>query len=339
MNDAVFMRRAVISLILLSFFILGILFLIYTSKMLLLIFSGIILSVPLSFSSDILSSRFRIPRPAALLTVSLLLIFSLLLFIVPAVPLLYKQAAKLMKSLPVAFDTLYQQSLEFPWTEPFREYLENPVSQIDLSSINLPHFFSGTLEIIAYPLIIFAIAVYLASDPSLYVRGFLRLFPVRKRGRIHDVLRELNYILRWWLFGQSISMLILGISTASFLYFMDVPMALFLGILTAAMTFIPNLGPVIAGVPTVLTAFTVSPATALIVFLFYVVLQNIEGFIITPNIHSRIISMPPVLILSAQVLLAVLTGIPGVILAMPLVAVIMVLIRRLYIEDVLNDFS
>lgn len=110
------------------------------------------------------------------------------------------------------------------------------------------------------------------------------------------------------------------------------PIALTLGLLTGLLNFIPNFGPLIAGVPAVLIALTISPQTALYVGLLYVAVQSIDGYIFTPLVNRRSVELPPVLTITAQVLLGVLVGSMGVVLAGPLTAMLIVIVRMLYLK-------
>lgn len=345
-TDIQFIRKVLIALGLTTLFALSVAFAILTFKVILVIFAGAVVAVPISWLSDFLNRKARIPRVLALVLVTLSLLAVIALILLPAIPLLVDQAVRLFKSLPEAIQKIHTLTERFVWAAPVSEALKDPFDTLKGSDFNWTKLFTGatglfsdTMSVIAYPLIVLLIAVYLAADPELYINGFLKLFPGNKRERIGGVIDELGYTLRWWLFGQSISMTILGISTTLFLWFLDIPLAFFLGILTAIMTFIPNIGPIIAGVPTVLVSLTEGPLKAIIVLVFYVILQNVEGALITPNIHRRIIALPPVLIISGQVLLSTLVGPIGVILAMPLVAVGLVLVQRLYIEDVIENHT
>ena len=132
-------------------------------------------------------------------------------------------------------------------------------------------------------------------------------------------------------------MLILGTITTVGLWLMGMPYSLVLGIFTALMTFIPNLGPILAGIPTLLVALTVSPVMVFYVAIFYIIIQSIEGYFITPMIHREAIQVPPVLIITFQFLLYYLVGFIGVVVAMPLVACLLILVQRLYVEEILGD--
>lgn len=86
------------------------------------------------------------------------------------------------------------------------------------------------------------------------------------------------------------------------------PLALTLGLLAGVLNFIPNFGPLIAAVPAVLIALTISPQTALYVGLLYIAVQSIDGYVLTPFVNRRSVELPPVLTIFAQVLLGVLVG-------------------------------
>ena len=132
-------------------------------------------------------------------------------------------------------------------------------------------------------------------------------------------------------------MLCVGVVTATGLTLLGIPLALALGVLAGLLNFIPYLGPILSGGPAVLIAFTQSPADALNTLLFFVAIQNLEGYALTPMLQRRSVSIPPALGILAIVGLAALFGTYGVLFATPLLLVIMVLVRMLYVEDALGD--
>ncbi len=165
------------------------------------------------------------------------------------------------------------------------------------------------------------------------------MVPIQKRNRAREVMETLGFTLWGWLKGTFLSMIIIGIITTVGLSVIGVPLALLLGVFAGIMEFIPNIGPFIAGVPAVLLALTVDPTKALYVVGLFVVVQSIEGYILTPLVQKHAIDLPPVLTITAQLIMGLLAGFMGLLLAMPLMAVIMVLVKMLYIEDVLGDTS
>jgi predicted PurR-regulated permease PerM len=110
-----------------------------------------------------------------------------------------------------------------------------------------------------------------------------------------------------------------------------------LGLLAGLLEFIPNIGPILAAVPAILLALLQSPTLALYVLLLYVGIQMAEGYVIYPLIQERAVSLPPALVLGGQILLGVLAGFIGLLVATPLLVCLMVLIQKLYVEDTLGD--
>src|SRR6185295_16753182 len=115
-----------------------------------------------------------------------------------------------------------------------------------------------------------------------------------------------------------------------------VPLWLPLGLLAALLNFIPNFGPVIAAVPAVLIALADNPAKAAWVVALSVAAQNLEGYLITPLVQRRAVEMPPALTILSQVLMGLLLGPLGVILAAPMTAAAIVVLKMLYVEDTLG---
>jgi predicted PurR-regulated permease PerM len=131
-------------------------------------------------------------------------------------------------------------------------------------------------------------------------------------------------------------MAINGTLTALGLWLLGVPFAIPLGIIAGLLTFIPNIEPFIAGVPAVLIALSQSPTQALYVLILYHAVQKLDGFVITPLIQQKAVSVPPVLVIASQLLLAVIFGFPGLLLAVPLIAIGFVLVKMIYVEDILD---
>jgi predicted PurR-regulated permease PerM len=185
-------------------------------------------------------------------------------------------------------------------------------------------------------LLVIIVGIYLAAQPGFYVEGFLKLFPAAERPRLRDVLYEVGRTLLWWMIAQLIPMLAIGVLVGGGLWLIGVPLWLPLGILAALLNFIPNFGPIIAAVPAILIALADDPGKALWVVGLSVLSQNLEGYVITPLVQRRAVAMPPALTILSQVLLGLLLGPLGVILAAPMTAAALVVIKMLYVEDTLG---
>jgi len=181
-------------------------------------------------------------------------------------------------------------------------------------------------------IVLLAIALFGAARPSLYCNVFLALLPAAQRPKLAGALEETARALRWWFLGQLVSMLLLGVSVSLGLMIIGVDLWLSLGVLTAVLTFIPYLGPVIAGIPILIIAFAEGYQTGLIVLVFYLIIQNVEGNVLVPMIQQKAVNLAPALLIAGQVLMGTLFGSLGLIMAAPLAVVIMVLVKKLYLE-------
>jgi predicted PurR-regulated permease PerM len=159
---------------------------------------------------------------------------------------------------------------------------------------------------------------------------------VAGRNRADAVLREIVDVLRWWLIGKILSMILVGVLTTVGLWALDVPLALTFGLLAAALTFIPNFGPVLSVVPPAILALAEDPTRALQVGALYLAIQAVESYAITPLIQRRTVSMPPALTITSRIVLGVLVGGIGLAVATPLTAAAMTAVRMLYVEDLLE---
>lgn len=178
--------------------------------------------------------------------------------------------------------------------------------------------------------------LYLGAAPGLYVEGLLRLVPVPRRARAREVLHSLGHTLHRFLLGRLVSMFAVGLMTGLMLWLMGVPLMGLLGLVAGLLTFIPYTGPIAAGIPIGLVALVEGPAHALLVIALYTMIQSVEGFIITPLVQQRAVFLAPALTLLAQLVLGLLVGPLGVVLSVPLAAVVLVLVRELYVEGFLE---
>jgi predicted PurR-regulated permease PerM len=190
--------------------------------------------------------------------------------------------------------------------------------------------------LIALVIVIFT-GLYLAAYPQPYIRGMLRMFPLPRRHRIGEVLYACGYTLRWWLFGQLLAMAVVGVLMGVGLAIIGVPLAFALGVLAGLFEFIPTIGPMLGLLPALLLALTEDATMALWVLGLYSVVQTFEAYLLTPLVQQRVVHLPPVVTIITQVFFAWTVGPIGLLIAVPLVAVLMVVIQMLYVEDFLGD--
>lgn len=186
-------------------------------------------------------------------------------------------------------------------------------------------------------IILIVLTLFLAADPALYRGGAVRLVPPARRTVVEETLSSIAHALRWWFFGQLASMALLGITVGLGLFLLGIDLWFALAVLTALLTFIPFIGPLIATVPIVAVGFVEGTQTGLIVLAGYVVIQNIEGNVLVPMIQQKAVNLAPALLISVQVFLSLVFGVAGLILAAPLTIVAMVAVQKLWVEHTLGE--
>jgi len=314
----------------------------YSIDVLLLFFAGILLAILLRSISIFFSHQLGLPDAAALGLVLSLIVGSFIVFVITLIPTIDAQWGELGTQLAEAWNKLKQNFQSNTFFKPLFFITKdvewaNLIPQSSNIFFNATNLFTSTLGIFVGFFAVFFIGIFLAGDPQTYKNGFLKLIPIKNRARIDQILDEITVSLQWWLIGKFLSMALIGVLTALGLWLLDIPLAVSLGLIAAVLTFIPNFGPILSAIPAVLMGAAQSLEAAFYVILLYAGIQIFETYLITPVIQQKTISLPPALIIGAQILLTVLAGGLGLILATPLIAVIIIIVNRLYVEDVLHD--
>lgn len=260
-------------------------------------------------------------------------------------PQLSNQFEQLIDQLPQSVERVRENLSQSRWGQflleqaPTSSQLNDIVlgeNQADLVG-QVTGFFSRTLAGLTNAIVVIFLALFLAAEPEIYTNNFVRLFPKSRRKRTREVLDAIAQIIQQWLLARFLSMIFVGIATTIGLFLLGTPLALALGLIAGLLSFIPTFGPLLAVVPAVLLAFLESPQQALYVCGLYILVQQIDNYLVTPYVERRTVLLPPALMIVTQLLLGVLVGFLGLVLAAPLAAALVVIVRMLYVEDVLDD--
>jgi predicted PurR-regulated permease PerM len=340
-----FVKRLLIICAVITLLIITLIGISYVIDILMLGFAAVLIAVFLRGLADLINERLRISEGWAVVVVSFLLILILAGAIALLSPSVAEQIRNLRGELPRSVENVVKYIEQFGWGRailanmPQMPTIDEIFDYLKTTSFlsSVGGFFSTTAGMVTNFFITILLAVYLAAEPRTYVNGFAKLFPIEKRPRVLEILGHIGDTLRWWLIGKIGSMLVIGVLTWIGLSIIGVPLALSLGLIAGLLSFIPNFGPILSALPAVLLAFVVNPVTALYTIGLYILVQLIESNLITPWIERQTVELPPALTILSQMILAILIGGLGLVLATPILAVIMVLIQTIYIEDVLGD--
>jgi predicted PurR-regulated permease PerM len=302
------------------------------------VFGGIILAATLRALTNLVMRHTPVPNRIALPVVVLALVALLSLGGWLIGEQVATQLQTLTKLLPDAIARTRAWLQQTPLGSTLMNYLQSSASDSSGDTISsVARFASTTFGAVANLIVILFLGLYLAADPQLYRNGTLRLIPQSGRERAGRALDAAGVALRKWLGGQLSAMVVVGLLTFAALKLLHMPLALSLALIAGLLEFIPFVGPILSGVPAVLVAFTVSPTEAMYVAIAYLVIHQIEGNVVMPIVQKLAVELPPALGIASLVTFGLLFGVPGILLAVPLMVVAIALVKVLYIEGALAD--
>ena len=190
------------------------------------------------------------------------------------------------------------------------------------------HAVGGLIGSLTTLFLIIVLGIYLAVEPRLYQRGFAWMLPVDKRDYFEGTARLMGQALRRLLAGRLLGMTVEGMATWIMLEVYGVPMAALLGLLTGLLAFLPNIGALVSGALMVLVGFSGGTDMGIYCIIVYVVIHLIDGNIIVPLVAKKTVDLAPALVLGAQLIMGVLFGVLGLVMADPMVAMIKIWLER-----------
>lgn len=310
---------------------------------LLLGFIGVLLAVLFRGEATLVRRYTRIPVGWALLLVAAVSVGLVAGFFWFAGPAINEQFSQLLKALPTSIGRIRETVNRYSVGQYILSYLHPPQPGSGPSGFSL---FSGVTGIastiygiLTDLLLVLVTAIYFAVNPQMYTRGILLLIPQSQSRRVSEVIDESGRVLGYWLIGQVLVMVFVGVMITLGLSLIGIPLALVLGVISGLLEFIPIFGPVVAAVPGILIAMTGGWAQALYAALVYLIVQEIEANVLVPLIQKVTVEVPPALVVLALVAFGSLFGFLGILIATPMTALLILWIKRLYIEDALGKTS
>ena len=320
------------------------------AHVLLLLFLGILMSLYLGGLRDFLRRHLRLPARVAYVSAVLLTVGALVALFAILIPPVLEQTQQLFRVLPdyiSAWESGIDRAigripaLKDTWQPGQHRIYRAVLEQLGHSAQDvLPR----VLGIVHGAINFFAVVVmgiYLSLQPSLYREWLIALFPPIHRDLVRDVLGDLADTLRSYIVGQLFAMFVLGALTTIGLYALQVPYPVTFGVFTGLVAIVPFFGTLVS---TTLPALFVlngagiwglSPMThAIFVILLGTVIHLLEGNLVAPLVMARKVDLPPVLTVMSVLVIGTLLGPVGLVVAVPTLAVIMVVVRRILITRI-----
>lgn len=327
---------------------------------LMLAFAGFILTSLAEIPVQFFTNRWKMNRALAILISMSLGVLILVLLVILIFPTLFAQFSVLFtETIPNGINQLVElwNSGELYQRVPFLETLLANASMPEIDSNLISQalnqlatalttvggsvipLLGGVASVLLSTVIIFFLCIYLIAEPSRYMNGIIALTPLWYRDRMRFILNRIGTTVRAWLLVTGVSMVIVGTGTGLVLAFLGIEQWLALGVLSGVLSFIPNFGTVGAIIPSVAVAAIQAPDSVLLVILFILIISFIQAQIVGPILTNESMNLAPVLILLGQIVFGIFFGFMGLMLAVPLIAITVVLVEEIYVKDVLGDDS
>jgi predicted PurR-regulated permease PerM len=315
------------------------------AEVFILLFLGILISLYLGALADALHRHGRIPeRLAFMLAIALTFGGVALLFWV-LVPPLIAQTQELIKVLPAyiggwesAIDRMVAKvpALRSVYTPGEHRILLAVYTQVSGQFGNVVPKVLSLVNVLVSLFSVVVMALYLALHPALYREWLIALFPPIHRDLVRDVLSDCASSLRAYIVGLLLTMTFLGTLTAVGLYLLGVPYYVTFGVFTGLATIVPFFGTLLATTLPALFVLTGPNGgqAALWVIGLGIVVHLIEGNVVSPYIMSKQVDLPPVLTIVFVLIVGKLLGPLGLLVAVPGLAVIMVIVRRILLTRI-----
>ncbi|MBK9121939.1 MAG: AI-2E family transporter [Chloroflexi bacterium] len=188
-------------------------------------------------------------------------------------------------------------------------------------------------------LIVIFLSLYFLIDPGGYAEGMIRLFPMWYRERARTIMSQMYDSVRGWLEGTFISMIFVGVASWLGLSLLQLEQAAALGVLAGLLSFVPNFGQLVAVIAAIVVGVVQAPGSVGWIIVVIYGTSFVQSQIFTPLLFGQSIRIPPVLVLLGQIVCGSLFGFLGILLAVPITAIFQILVREVYVGDVLGDRS
>ena len=270
-----------------------------------------------------------------LLLLSLLTGFLLLLF-----PMVVKQGTSIAAAVPGYYQNLHQWMVSYPnqWILRLSEFLpaalpslspgQQTGQQVMASAGQALGYVTLVGRVIFIAIVILVLAFYWTLDGPRTIQSFLLLLPQGQRESINDLVAAMETRVGFYVAGQGFLCLVIGVMALLAYLLIGLPNALVLALLAGVLEAVPMLGPLLGALPAAMVALSISPSRLIWVIVATVVIQQLENSLLVPRVMKKAVGVNPFVTLVALFAFSSLFGIAGALMAIPLAAIIQLLLNR-----------
>ncbi|MGB8700892.1 MAG: AI-2E family transporter [Thermosynechococcaceae cyanobacterium] len=317
-------------------------------QVLLLAFTAMVLASALNGVVRLLTARFKLSRGWGILLVIGLFFGFIAVFGLLVIPPFLAQSQELATLVPQSIDRL---TTLFHWLEEqvpgqnlidpniFEDFSKQVSPLVGPIFANFFALFSNTLVVVLNILLVLVLTMMFLVAPEQYRDLFVRVFPAFYRRRVDGILLQCEMALDNWMAGILFNMFVIGFCSFIGLLVLQVRLPLANALIAGLLEAIPNLGPTLSVIPAMAIALLDAPWKAGAVLVLYVLLQQLEQYLLVPTVMAKQVSLLPAVTLLSQIAFAIFFGFLGLLLALPLVVVGQIWVKEVLVKDILDQWS
>jgi predicted PurR-regulated permease PerM len=280
--------------------------------------------------------RRKVPRGVAILVIYLVFVLLVAIAVLQAIPAVTRQFTQLTAHFPVLIQQIDQWAGALSAHKKYlpdavRTGIEDALTRAEQglagSVANLFTMLTSTVSAIFVIFVVPFLVFYMLKDGRSLGRSLLRTLPARRRPQVKTLLLTVDETLGTYVRSQLLVMLVVGVLTYAGFLIIGLPYALLFATFLAVVDVIPYIGPLIGAAPALILGLSISPQMALKVLIVNVVVQQLEGNLISPQIMGKTLHMHPMAIVAALLIGGEVGGILGLVCAVPILAVVKVVLK------------
>ena len=281
-----------------------------------------------------------LPRTAGVLLVYLLLLILLSGFLLLLFPLIVEQSTTIAAAVPGYYQNLREWMVNYPnqlimrlseflpATLPSLKPVQQTGQEVMASAGQALGYVILAAKVFFTAIVILVLAFYWTLDGPRTIQAFLLLVPQDQRESISELLSAMGTKVGFYVAGQGILCLVIGIMALLAYLLIGLPNALVLALMAGVLEAVPMIGPLLGAIPAALVALSIAPDKLVWVIVATVVIQQLENSLLVPRVMSKAVGVNPFVTLLALFAFSSLFGLAGALMAVPMAAIIQLVLNR-----------
>lgn len=295
--------------------------------------------------------RRGLPRISGIMLIYLLLLALFVGFVLMLFPLIIEQGTTIAAAMPGYYQSLREWLVGYPNQLIVRlsEFIPTSLPGLQppavqqtgqqvMDSAGQAYWYLATVAKGGYTaIVILVLAFYWTLDGTRTIKSFIMLAPQDKREGLHELISAMETKVGSFLAGQGILCLMIGIMALVAYLLIGLPNALVLALLAGVLEAVPMVGPLLGAIPAALVAVSLGPDRLIWVIVATVVIQQLENSLLVPRVMSKAVGVNPFVSLLAFFAFSSLLGIGGALMAIPMAAIIQLILDRFIFQQGAGD--